>query len=290
MSYVYKGREADYKREWAKANPRTPTPEQRKRRNANKRKKRMANLEEAHEQDRKNYVKSLEKNPEGWMLERAKSRAKAKGLECTITASDIIIPPTCPVLGIPLFRAKETTDAPNSPSIDRIDPTKGYTKDNVWVISFRANSLKSDATLEEFDKMILAVNNVIQQGGMWYPSEPYVRRARGTGENPITSIMRNTRSHAKRRNVVFDIEHSDIVIPDVCPILGIPLFKAGGKPTPNSPSIDRIDPSKGYVKGNVWIVSWRANRIKKDGTVAEFRAIATAWRSKLEEMRLLKTG
>jgi hypothetical protein len=43
---------------------------------------------------------------------------------------------------------------------------------------------------------------------------------------------------------------------------------------PNSPTLDKIDPSKGYVKGNVNVISQRASRLKSDGTAAEHRAIA----------------
>jgi len=71
------------------------------------------------------------------------------------------------------------------------------------------------------------------------------------------------------------------VIPDVCPILGIPLNYLGTgvacwSRTDNSPSIDQLIPGKGYHKDNINIISWRANRIKNDGTYEELFAIA-AW-------------
>lgn len=65
-------------------------------------------------------------------------------------------------------------------------------------------------------------------------------------------------------------------LPDVCPILGIPLdysAKRGGYYSDNSPSIDRIIPSKGYIVGNCIVCSWRANRIKNDGTAEEHKKI-----------------
>lgn len=73
------------------------------------------------------------------------------------------------------------------------------------------------------------------------------------------------KTRAKRFNVPFDITEEDIVIPTVCPALGIPLenFKSRG-PRDSSATVDRIDPSKGYVKGNVAVISGLANRIKNN--------------------------
>jgi len=86
------------------------------------------------------------------MYMNAKTRAKRYGMEFDLQRSDIIIPNECPVLGIKLFReSKETWN--NAPSIDRIDNTKGYTKDNIMVISRRANILKKDATFDELVKI-----------------------------------------------------------------------------------------------------------------------------------------
>ena len=93
------------------------------------------------------YAKSLRKtgqDPRSPMWSRAKYRAKQKGLDFNITKEDIIIPDTCPLLGTPM----------ESPSLDRIDSTKGYIKGNVWVISNRANTLKNDATLTELETLV----------------------------------------------------------------------------------------------------------------------------------------
>ena len=82
------------------------------------------------------------------MFNNSKARAKKSGLEFTITKQDIIIPEYCPVLGLKLDRTT-IDDWTTSPSIDRIDNTKGYTKENIVVVSRRANILKKDATKEE---------------------------------------------------------------------------------------------------------------------------------------------
>lgn len=83
---------------------------------------------------------------------RARSRAIAMGMEFDLTADDIKVPEYCPVLGIQLAVA-EGIAADFSPSLDRIDSTKGYTPDNVEVMSYRANRIKNDSTFEEVEKL-----------------------------------------------------------------------------------------------------------------------------------------
>lgn len=90
------------------------------------------------------------KNPKAYILQNAKSRAKKKGFDFNLTVDDFEIPDFCPVLGIPLELVWGEGTKDNKPSLDRIDPNKGYTKDNVQVISWRANNLKSNGTLDEF--------------------------------------------------------------------------------------------------------------------------------------------
>jgi hypothetical protein len=88
--------------------------------------------------------------PDRFLLSRAKSRAKKKGLEFNIDITDIDVPIICPILGIPIIKEyKKGTKggpSPNSPSLDRIDNSKGYVKGNVRVISHKANTMKHNAT------------------------------------------------------------------------------------------------------------------------------------------------
>lgn len=90
-------------------------------------------------------------NPEQYMLNNAKTRANKKNIDFDIGLEDIFIPITCPVLNITLERAlgSRRGSRDTSPTLDRIDNTKGYIKGNVRVISGRANRLKSDASPEE---------------------------------------------------------------------------------------------------------------------------------------------
>lgn len=86
---------------------------------------------------------------------------------------------------------------------------------------------------------------------------------------PIRSLIRL----ASKRGHEINIREEDIVIPEFCPVLGIPLEMGTRKAKDNSPSLDRVDSSKGYVKGNVRVISWRANRLKSDATIGEVAAI-----------------
>lgn len=97
--------------------------------------------------------------PEWGLWVKAKQRAKKKGLAFTIVVDDIRIPEMCPLLGIRLSRGKGHL-SPNSPTLDRRNSTLGYVENNVWVISHRANTMKSNATLEELE---LLVKNLRQE-------------------------------------------------------------------------------------------------------------------------------
>lgn len=88
------------------------------------------------------------------MLSRARKRAREYGREFSITESDVLIGKFCPVLGVPMFQTFERMPTHASPSLDRIDSSRGYVPGNVAVISYRANTLKRDATIEELEAIV----------------------------------------------------------------------------------------------------------------------------------------
>lgn len=92
-------------------------------------------------------------------------------------------------------------------------------------------------------------------------------------------LLDQTRSSARRHGKEFNLTKDDLAIPPFCPILGIPLFRTPGKRTDNTPSVDRTDNSVGYVKGNVRVISWRANQLKRDATVQELEALLAYMKS-----------
>lgn len=95
------------------------------------------------------------KSKENQLFYAAKHRAKRNGLEFNIEITDIIIPDYCPVFPeMELDKNNRSNSKPNSPSLDRHDNTLGYVKGNIYVISHRANSLKSSGNIEEFRKIL----------------------------------------------------------------------------------------------------------------------------------------
>jgi len=104
-------------------------------------------------------------------------------------------------------------------------------------------------------------------------------------ENPEKLLLAHTRQRARRNDIPFNLTIDDIKIPEFCPVLGIRLrtgqSRINGKLPDNVPSLDRINPTKGYTKGNVAVISWRANHLKNNATEEELASI-------LDYMRRMK--
>lgn len=105
----------------------------------------------------------------------------------------------------------------------------------------------------------------------------------------ITGILQTAKANARTSGLEFSITKKDICsIPSICPVLGVPLFFTKGKRTANTPSLDRIDNSKGYIPGNVQIISWRANLLKANGSLEEFKKIVEYMKPKIFSMDISK--
>lgn len=211
-------------------------------------------------------------NPEVHIFNGAKKRAKDKGLPFSIEKKDIRIPAVCPILGIPLV-VSEGVFTDNSPTLDRLTPELGYVSENVSVISNRANRMKDRGTAQEH--RLLAD---------WIE---------GKSKIPVLLQLANRRharilvTCAKKRaaenNLPFSLKIEDILIPDICPALGIPIVRNKKHMQSTSPTLDKIVPELGYVPGNVAIISLKANRMKSNGTASEHRKIADWMDQKLAE-------
>ena len=101
------------------------------------------------------------------MVVKARQRARKKQLDFNINQEYVrsLVVSHCPIFGIPLewscYRENSNGTLPNSPSLDRIDPTKGYVKGNLWIISQKANVIKNNATHEELKLVTKAVGEAI---------------------------------------------------------------------------------------------------------------------------------
>ena len=99
--------------------------------------------------------------------------------------------------------------------------------------------------------------------------------------NTIENVLfQSAKARAIRKKLEFSIKRDDVIIPDICPVLGIKINKfledtsQSNRSRASSPSIDRLDNSKGYLKGNVSVISYRANILKGQGTAIQHRQIA----------------
>ena len=85
-------------------------------------------------------------------------------------------------------------------------------------------------------------------------------------KNKDSLTLNRIKHRALYKGIAFDIDLSDITYPEKCPVFGFDLVRNYKVPQFNSPSVDRIDPSKGYVKGNVQVISQLANLMKQNAT------------------------
>ena len=101
-------------------------------------------------------------------------------------------------------------------------------------------------------------------------------------KNKNKILLSNAKRRSKNKGIDFNITLEDIVIPEVCPVLGIPIYLDAPKNSTHCPSLDRVDNTKGYVKGNVCVISIKANSLKSNGTISDFRKIIEYMEKSLE--------
>jgi hypothetical protein len=132
-------------------------------------------------------------------------------------------------------------------------------------------------------KRLRAEPKLAQQSG---PSAPRTTPGEGNAprprylsdrkpERPTYTLLRTARARAKRDCEPFTLTEDDIDIPDLCPATGISLYKKQGRGGgSHSPSLEIIDRERGWVPGNVVVISYLAKRLKSDATVGELLQIA----------------
>lgn len=97
-----------------------------------------------------------------------------------------------------------------------------------------------------------------------------VKERERNAQFPEKKMLITCRNRAKSKQLPFNLEEKDIFIPSICPILGVPLTRH----TQYAPSLDRINPAKGYVKGNVQVISQLANVMKNNASPEQLRKFA----------------
>lgn len=105
-----------------------------------------------------------------------------------------------------------------------------------------------------------------------------VKKYQDRAGNAVAAIMcRGAKDRAKAKCLPFDITPDDIVVPEFCPVLPTIrlVSRYGKKLDDSSPTLDRIIPELGYVRGNILVVSHLANRIKTNATPEQIQAVAT---------------
>lgn len=93
-------------------------------------------------------------------------------------------------------------------------------------------------------------------------------------------MLHRAAARARDKGWDFALTVDDITpLPSVCPVLGIELRADSGYQDPHAYSLDRVDNKRGYVRGNVVVMSYLANRLKNDGTAEQHEKIAAWMRS-----------
>jgi hypothetical protein len=148
--------------------------------------------------------------------------------------------------------------------------TKQRLKQIAQKMGIDATSIRIETNWQSHQEKMVAKFGDKWQDAKWRRSAIY---------QAMREKFRAKKANANRTGVEFTIPFGELTFPTHCPVLGIEIDYFSEGRQENSPSFDRFDPSKGYVSGNVAVVSWRANRIKNDGTAEELRKIAD-WMAK----------
>ena len=226
----------------------------------------------SQDQTNKRYKERRQQAPELTMCTSAKKRARKLGVGFEITASDIraIWPEDgkCPILGLELTLNTGKGPHDQSPSLDRLNPERGYVVGNIAVISYLANRIKQNVTDPQiFDNLADWLEEGLRPtpiGGTHVCSRPLSGCS-------CYRMWDTAKRNAKKQRVAFDLQPTDVIAlwPEGgrCPITGALLAQNDRKgPSASSPSLDRRIPELGYVVGNVSVISHLANRMKNNVT------------------------
>lgn len=132
------------------------------------------------------------------------------------------------------------------------------------------------ACKREYDKKYRGEYNSRPEVIAYFSSQEYFDKKQKEWWNDFKNRMiKVSRNNSNDENREHTITEEDIVLPEKCPLLGIPLIYLVGKGVNwSAPSLDRKDTSKGYIPGNVWIISRLANTMKSLANTEQLKTFA----------------
>lgn len=133
-------------------------------------------------------------------------------------------------------------------------------KQTKTIESFANNRSKSSGKSAECRACVKAYNKThVEQNAAYYQEYRKAKRAKDLA----WYLFLEARTRAKRQGLQFSLLPQDVQIPASCPVFG---FQLSSSKRDTSASLDRKDSSKGYIRGNVWVISYLANRMKSNAT------------------------
>jgi len=248
---------------------------------------RVANKERIAEQKRAYYRTS--KGIAKQLFDKARYRARKQSIVFELDY-DWVLGQVQQVLECPVRKVKfvtgDKTFHNNSRTLDRAQPSLGYTRENTCLVSFKANLVKNNGSLQDLKLLICYLHKIKAM-----KAESWIGKFRSLGlvqqkiyfeeknnkriyrKSISVRMLSDAKKRAKRKKLICSLVECDIVVPTVCPIIGIPLFKGTRKKIDNSPTLDRIDNNLGYVLSNIQVISNKANIMKNDCTLQELEQI-----------------
>jgi len=214
------------------------------------------------------------------LMDMAKDRSKRKNIEFSITENDFEDPRciVCPIFGFPFNKSVGKTDD-DSATLDRIINSKGYVPGNVWTISSLANRVKHECDHTLLYKIANAVIDAENNPPLINDPDPSTRKQR------MEFIKQRRCRNRRDRKLEFSITWENITLPEFCPCTGEPIdYENKHKDWRRWPNLDRIDNSKGYIPGNVWVISMLANTVKTTATGNQILTVAKALEAKVKSM------
>ena len=235
----------------------------------------------------KRCKRHYDENLDLYLLRNARRRAARNNHTFELTRSDIIIPKYCPILHVQ-FQIGEGKKHKYSATVDRLDNDKGYTKDNIVVVTNIANTVKNNGSVDDLSRIINFLKSVeVHQDKTWVKIFEIMNFTVHKNSPALAKLMYKKRKEENRAklNREFTITTSDIIVPNLCPALGIPLFRGKNIAIDNSPTVDRLNNNLGYQPSNIAVLSKKANLMKNNVATLELEQIYIGYKNLLQHYK-----